>query len=98
MRLLVCGLGYSARTYVARFGSAFDSTLSTVREPAEGKLPNVTTGRIDGGGASSDVNAALRGTTPLLVAVPPSETGDPVLNDHAADIASTSSIRSIVYL
>jgi nucleoside-diphosphate-sugar epimerase len=98
MRLFVFGLGYTARAYLARFGSSFESIVGTIRDRVEDGIPNVKAVRFDGRGASSEVNATLPGTTHLLVSVPPGETGDPVLNDHAADIASTGAIRSIVYL
>ena len=35
MRLFILGLGYSARHFVAKFGSAFTHIAGTVRDPAK---------------------------------------------------------------
>jgi nucleoside-diphosphate-sugar epimerase len=76
--------------------------VGTVRDPEEAAALAPREGiegiAFDGRGASAEIVAALNGTTHLLVSVPPGEAGDPVINDHAADIAATASILSIVYL
>lgn len=102
MRLFVFGLGYSALAYVRTMRGQAEHVTGTVRGKEEAvalaRSEGIEMVPFDGRGASSDVIAALKGTTHLLVSVPPGDAGDPVINDHAADIAATGSIASIVYL
>src|SRR5688572_2777546 len=102
MRLFVFGLGYSALAYVRTARVMADRVVGTVRDKEEAaalaRSEKIEVVAFDGRGASTEVLSALKGTTHLLVSVPPGEAGDPVINDHAADIASTASILSIVYL
>ena len=102
MRLFVFGLGYSALAYVRAAKAGTERVVGTVRgseeAPALARREGIEVIAFDGRGPSADVIAAFKGTTHLLVSVPPGEAGDPVINDHAADIAATASIASIVYL
>ncbi len=102
MRLLVFGLGYSALAYVRTAIALAERVVGTVRDPEDtaalAQREGIEVIAFDGRGASAEIVAALNGTTHLLVSVPPGEAGDPVINDHAADIAATASILSIVYL
>ena len=102
MRLFVFGLGYSALAFVRAAKASAERVTGTVRAKEEAaalaRSEKIEVIPFDGRGASAGVIAALKRTTHLLVSVPPGETGDPVINDHAADIAATASIVSIVYL
>jgi nucleoside-diphosphate-sugar epimerase len=44
------------------------------------------------------LSAALREATHVLISAPPGEVGDPVLNQHSADLAQAPSLRWIGYL
>jgi nucleoside-diphosphate-sugar epimerase len=102
VRLFVFGLGYSARVFARTIKDNAESIVGTVRSREEAaalaRADGIEVISFDGRGASAEVIRALPRTTHLLVSVPPGEAGDPVLNDHAADIAATVSLRSIVYL
>ena len=99
-RLFVFGLGYCARAVVARMRPRLSSISGTTREAekqagiaAQGVMPI----RFDGTAPQPAVSEALSNIEHVLVALPPDETGDPVLRHHGADLAA-SKPRSIVYL
>ncbi|MCW5716037.1 MAG: SDR family oxidoreductase [Bauldia sp.] len=102
MHLFVFGLGYSSMAYIARrrrTGAAWiGGTARTQDKVEELRAAGIDAVLFDGKGASAEVAACLRRTTHLLVSIPPGPAGDPVLLDHAEDIAALESLRSIAYL
>ncbi|MGD9740875.1 MAG: SDR family oxidoreductase [Bauldia sp.] len=101
MRLFVFGLGDSALAYVRSVLPAAEWIGGTARSAEKiGMLraEGIDALRFEGRGASSEVAAAVADATHLLVSIPPSPAGDPVLVDHAADIASAEDLEAIVYL
>lgn len=100
MSLLIFGLGYTASAY-ARTIRTTEPITATVRSDERADNDGASgIARIpfDGKGPSDAVRAAIRTATKILVSIPPGLAGDPVLVDHAADIASAKSIKAIVYL
>lgn len=104
--LLCAGFGYSARHYVRLYGKRYDRIAGTRRsvksasaldaEPVGG---NVIDGLVfDGAAASPALSAALAHATVLLVSIPPDRDGDPMLLHCRDVIASSSRLKSIVYL
>jgi nucleoside-diphosphate-sugar epimerase len=90
MRLFCFGFGYSAQALARAMQGATCRVAGTVRNPetalalASGGVESFT---FDGSAPLTHVAKALKGTTHLLVSVPPEANGDPVLRHHAADIA-----------
>ncbi|MFZ2007504.1 MAG: SDR family oxidoreductase [Stellaceae bacterium] len=89
MRLLVFGLGYTAKAFVRRLEPAWTVTgtsrigdAGSFRFDREHRLPA----------------AAFDGVTHLLVSVPPDEAGDPTLDAHGADIAALKGLQWLGYL
>lgn len=90
-RLFCFGLGYSAQVFAARRRLAGWAIAGTTQTPEKAK--SLRTAYVDAhvfgqGAPLRAARAALAGTTHLLVSVPPDDSGDPVLNAHAADIAA----------
>lgn len=102
MRLLVFGLGYSALTFVRSARGAAEAIVGTVRTQAKADAladaEDIVTIVFDGHGPSEEVRDAIDEATHILVSIPPGDAGDPVLLDHASDIASSRGLQSIVYL
>lgn len=102
MHLFVFGLGYSAMAYVTlqrRTAPAWiGGTARTADKVAELRAAGIDAVLFEGRGASATVAACVRKATHLLVSIPPGPAGDPVLLDHAGDVAAAENLRSIVYL
>jgi len=81
-RLVVFGLGYTARAFVRRLGP--DWTVASTTRGA--------------GGARLLPGAAFDGVTHILISIPPGETGDPVLDIHGAEIAGLPNLEWLGYL
>jgi nucleoside-diphosphate-sugar epimerase len=81
-RLLVFGLGYTARALVRRLGPEWLVTNTTRGSDGERLLPN----------------AAYDGVTHILISIPPGEHGDPVLDVHRSDIAGLPGLQWLGYL
>ena len=97
MNLFVFGLGYSARHFVAGLEGA--KVAGTTRDALNPKraLENVELLAFDGVNAGPSIEARLAQSDVLLVSIPPSEDGDPVLPRFAPALAATR-WRAIVYL
>ena len=102
MSQLFCfGLGYSAG-FLAR-GLAADgwAVAGTTREPPSGAADAVS-GRglhvFSRERPLSDPDAALAGTTHVLLSVPPDQHGDPVLDCHGDALARLAGLRWLGYL
>jgi nucleoside-diphosphate-sugar epimerase len=89
VKLLVFGLGYTARAFVQRLGPEW-SAIGTSRAGDGGSL------RFD---REHPLPAAVfGGATHILVSVPPDDAGDPVLDSHGGDIAALKGLRWLGYL
>lgn len=98
-RLFVFGLGYSARR-LARVliadGWAVAGTCRTETTREVLRAEGIDAHLFDR--ARRLNRAALEGATHLLSAVPPDESGDPVLDAHGEDIAAIAKLRWVGYL
>jgi nucleoside-diphosphate-sugar epimerase len=100
-RLFCFGLGYSAGFLARALAAEGWQIAGTTREPE-------TAAALAAGGYDmhvfsrasplADANAALAGTTHLLLSVPPDDAGDPVLDLCGAAIAAQPTLRWIGYL
>jgi hypothetical protein len=95
--LLVLGLGYTARRFVALHGRGFAHIEGTSRSPGA-PVPGVTQHLFDGGPPSAELRAAARGATHLLVSIPPNEAGDPGLAALSEDLAAAPGLAWAGYL
>lgn len=98
-RLFCFGLGFSARALARRLAAAGWAVAGTTRAPetaAELRASGVEAWRFDRDHPLDP--AALEGTTHILVSIAPDESGDPVLDLHAADIAALPDLKWIGYL
>lgn len=89
--LFCFGLGYSAQVFAARRRLAGWAIAGTTRTAGKARIlraEDVDAHVFDRGTPLRAARAALVGTTHLLVSVPPDDSGDPVLDAHAADIAA----------
>ncbi|WP_306148205.1 MULTISPECIES: SDR family oxidoreductase [unclassified Roseibium] len=93
MRLFVFGVGYSSKAIIEEVRDRFDWIGGTTRSAEKasalrenGIEPFIFDGETPGDG----IAAALSTATHVLVSIAPSEAGDPVLNQHGADIAAAS--------
>jgi len=102
MSHLFCfGLGYSARLLASRLAAEGWRVSGTARTPDGAKAiaaQGFTAFVFDGSGASAELSDALRAATHVLISAPPGADGDPVLNQHAADIVQAPSLQWIGYL
>jgi nucleoside-diphosphate-sugar epimerase len=105
MTTLLCfGLGYSAEHYLAIFGDGYDRIVGTVRSAERAALLNAhLAGRLkallfDGCFAAPELTHAIAEADRVLVSVPPTDQGDPVLNTFAEALAQARHLGSIVYL
>lgn len=88
-RLFCFGLGFSAQALARRLAAAGWAVAGTTRSP--GKAAALTAGGLAAFVFDRDhplPEAALAGTTHLLVSIAPDEAGDPVLDRHAADLVA----------
>lgn len=105
-RLFCFGLGSSALALTALLKAEGWRIAGTCRSAEKAALlaaRGIETYRFDGESPMADVAAALAGTTHLLISAPPGPpdsqgVGDPVLRQHAADIAALSSLHWLGYL
>jgi len=84
-RLFCFGLGYSARFLAAALTGSGWSVAGTSRSPAAA-TGDITLYGFDRGAPIENAEAALAGTTHVLVSVPPDRDGDPVLDTHGDDL------------
>jgi len=104
MSALFCfGLSYTAAAYIEHYGAQFDSIAGTVR--SADKAARLTAeglgGRPVAAVAFDDrqaVSAALAPAHLILVSIPPSADGDPVLARYAGEIRRAAQLAEIVYL
>jgi nucleoside-diphosphate-sugar epimerase len=82
VKLLVFGLGYTARAFAQRLGPEWTIAGTTRGDTRVPVLP-------DGGFA---------GVTHILVSIPPDEAGDPALDSYSVDIAALESLQWLGYL
>ncbi|TAK48569.1 MAG: NAD-dependent epimerase/dehydratase family protein [Xanthobacteraceae bacterium] len=105
-RLVVLGLGYTARYYVAHGAKRWDTIAATVRDGASAAAltgeglggRGVEVMPFDGAGASERLRAAIRDATALLVSIPPAGSDDPVLRVLGDTLAEARRLRCVVYL
>jgi nucleoside-diphosphate-sugar epimerase len=100
-RLFCFGLGSSALALTALLkaeGWRIAGTCRSAEKAAALAARGIDTYRFDGEAPIADVAVALAGTTHLLISAPPGAAGDPVLRQHAADIATLSSLQWLGYL
>jgi hypothetical protein len=100
VRLLVFGLGYSARRFVDLHNGGFSHIAATVRSAdKKSALQGMGLEPMLFGPEECDpaVRSRLSNADMLLVSTPPGAAGDPVLATFGAQIAA-SQIRRIVYL
>jgi nucleoside-diphosphate-sugar epimerase len=95
-RLLVLGLSYTVRRFVALHGRRFARIDGTSRRPDA--APGVTQHLFDGVVASDELRAAARGATHVLASIPPGEAGDPGLAALGEDLAAAPDLGWIGYL
>lgn len=91
MRLFCFGYGYSARALGRALRGPSCRVAGTVRETDKARTlaaDDIQSFVFDGAAPLRHAGEALAGTTHLLVSAPPDGGGDPVLLQHAADIAA----------
>jgi nucleoside-diphosphate-sugar epimerase len=98
--LLCFGFGYSARHYVAAYGDRYHRVIATMRADAPtGPLgARIEICGFDGVSASAALAAAIADADAILVSIPPTEHGDPVLAACTDALARTPLKGPIVYL
>ncbi len=99
-RLFCFGFGYSARALAAALAARGWHIAGTVRDPqATPRQEGVERAAFDGTAPlSPEGRAMLAAATHVLVSIPPTATGDPVLAWHAADLVANRRHRWIGYL
>ncbi|MGN6308688.1 MAG: SDR family oxidoreductase [Xanthobacteraceae bacterium] len=98
MNLFIFGLGYSCRRFLDRFVGDYANISGTVRDATRDiARSDCETLSFGPERADSTIAARLAKADLLLVSVPPSATGDPVLATFG-DAIKASRIRRIVYL
>lgn len=103
MKLFCFGIGYSALHLIAELmredGWSFAGTCRGEDKCARAREAGVDAFPFSRGNLIANFAAALQGTTHLLLSIPPDEAGDPVLDMHAADIATLAPhLRWVGYL
>jgi len=99
MSTLLCfGFGYSARHYVAHYGARYQRVIATVRGATPPLDAQTDMCRFDGVTASASLVAAIADADVILVSIPPTARGDPVLAACADALARAPVERGIVYL
>ena len=100
-RLFVFGPGYSARVFADALradGWRVAATCRSEEKKAELEARGIEAFLFDRGRPLADAKAALAGTTHLLVSIPPDGKGDPVLDQHARDLADLRTLDWAGYL
>ena len=88
-RLLVFGLGYTAKAFAAQLGGGW--AVAGTSRSGDGETAAFARDR-------PLPAAAFAGVTHILVSIPPDEAGDPVLDRHRGDIARLGTLRWLGYL
>src|SRR5262249_550636 len=102
MSTLLCfGLGYSAQHYIAEYGARFQRIIGTVRTAAKAERID-TDGGVEtivfDGEVDPRLETAIAASRAMLVSIPPTEAGDPILAVLSDRLAEASHLTSIVYL
>lgn len=103
-RLICLGFGYCAEHFAAAYDRKFDQIIGTVRGSERAAILNAyAAGRLqavvfDGTKASAELIDAIARAEEILVSIPPSESGDPVLAVFGEALAQAKHVRAIVYL
>lgn len=100
-RLFCFGLGFSALALARRLKAQGWSIAGTTRSPEKTAAltgEGIEVFLFDRDRPLSDIQAALAGTTHLLVSIAPDETGDPVLACHGADLGASEGLQWAGYL
>ena len=100
-RLFCFGLGYTARFLangLKRAGWTLAGTARTAEDCARLAAAGFPALPFTRGRPLADPAAALAGATHALISVPPDESGDPVLDEHGADLASHPGLHWVGYL
>jgi hypothetical protein len=98
MNLFIFGLGYSCRHFLDRFAGDYANIVATVRDAMSNTTrSDCTTLSFGPGHSDPTIVEHLAKADMLLISVPPSVTGDPVIASFG-DVIKASPIRRIVYL
>jgi len=100
-RLFCFGLGYTARFLangLMRAGWEVAGTARTEEDCARLAAAGLPVLPFTRGRPLADPAAALAGATHVLLSVPPEASGDPVLDEHGADLAGDPGLRWVGYL
>src|SRR5262249_52423035 len=101
MTALLCfGLGYCAHHYLAEYGGRFERVIGTARSREKADLiqSDRATPIVFDGTVSFELADAIASCDAVLVSVPPTETGDPVLAACSEALARAPKLKSVVYL
>jgi hypothetical protein len=97
MTTLVClGFGFCAQHYVAHFGASYERVIGTSRRPQSAAA--IAGHRVELIAFDGALAPALAAADRLLVSIPPSPSGDPVLAVFADTLARAARLRAIAYL
>jgi nucleoside-diphosphate-sugar epimerase len=98
MKLFIAGLGYTASRLIATHGHAFAGISGTVRSADKrAQLAGLDIDLFDGSAASPDTRAKAASADVVLISVPPSPSGDAVL-EHLATAIADGAARRVIYL
>ncbi len=102
MKHMVCfGFGFSAQALAPRLktkGWQVTGTSRSSESAATIQTAGYDAATFDGTAPSAQVNSALQTATHVVVSIPPSEAGDPVLAHHGSEISSAPNLEWIGYL
>lgn len=98
MRLFCFGYGYSAESLARRLSPRNLSVAGTRRNPSAASEPDVALAVYKGDAPASEVRELLRGSTHIVISIPPDLEGDVVLRHYREDIAGLPDLAWIGYL
>jgi nucleoside-diphosphate-sugar epimerase len=98
MRLFCFGYGYSAESLARRLSARNLSVAGTRRSLPAAAEAGVALAAYKGDAPSAEVHELLRGSTHVLVSIPPDLEGDPVLRHFRDDIAELAGLAWVGYL
>jgi nucleoside-diphosphate-sugar epimerase len=98
MRLFCFGYGYSAEGLARRLSPRNLSVAGTRRNPSVASEPDVALAVYKGDTPSSEVRELLRGSTHVVVSIPPDLEGDVVLRHYREGLAALPNLAWIGYL
>jgi len=98
MRLFCFGYGYSAESLARRLSPRSLAVAGTKMNPVLPPEPGMHLAAYRGDAPSSEVRALLRGSTHVLISIPPDIEGDVVLRHYREDIADLPDLAWIGYL